>query len=384
MPKRILILGGGTGGVVVARKLSEHLTGDEAEIVLIDKNGRHLFWPSLLWVMAGTREVDDISRPLQLLEKRGIKVVVDEVTKIDPANNKVITKGGEYTYDYLVVALGATPRPDLLPGNEHICAPWTPEGALKCRKMLAEFRGGRVVIGTHDPIYKCAPAPFEAAFLIKYLMEQRGVTNVDITVFHQWKDPMEPFGPFMVSMFKRFLDMYNIKFVGGKPNVARVEEGRVVFEDNSSIEFDLGIVVPPHEPPPAVAQSELANPKAYNYMLVELPTLRHPKYKNVFGVGDIIEPTIGLGMAGVFAHFQGEYVASQIIDEIKGTFMGEHYNMTGVCVMDMGYMGAAVFCDFKDKLLGRAQYPDCYMIGGMRLFRAVKATFEKLWFDKFF
>jgi sulfide:quinone oxidoreductase len=56
-------------------------------------------------------------------------------------------------------------------------------------------------------------------------------------------------------------------------------------------------------------------------------------------------------MAGVFAHFQAEYVASRIADEIKGAYMGEHYNMSGVCVMDMGYIGATVYCDFTKRIL---------------------------------
>jgi hypothetical protein len=64
--------------------------------------------------------------------------------------------------------------------------------------------------------------------------------------------------------------------------------------------------------------------------------------------------------------------------------MGELYNMVGVCVMDTGYMGAAVWCDFTEKLYGRAEHPDCRMLGGMRSFRAVKVAFEKWWFANLF
>jgi sulfide:quinone oxidoreductase len=89
-------------------------------------------------------------------------------------------------------------------------------------------------------------------------------------------------------------------------------------------------------------------------------------------------------MAGVFAHFQAEHVVSQIIDRERGAYLGELYNMVGVCVMDTGYMGAAVWCDFTDKLFHRTDVPDCRMLGGMRAFRAVKAGFERYWFANLF
>ena len=382
--KKILILGGGPGGAVAANYLARRLGRDEAEITLIDKTGYHLYPPSLLWVMTGIREVDDIRRPLNLLEKKGVKVVVDEVTRILPEENAVETANGRYEYDYLIVALGSIPRPDKMEGWEHVCAPWTIEGALKCREMLSKFRGGDIVIGIHSQPYKCPPAPFEAAFMLRYIAEQRGVLEkTRITVFHEWSKPMEPFGPFMTSAFQVFLDQFGIRFIGGvRPE--EITSDRIKLSSGEELRHDFAIVVPPHEPPAPVAESELAKPDTGGYMDVELKTLRNPKYRNVFGVGDVISPTLGLGMAGVFAHFQAEYVSTQIIDEIRGTYSGEHYNMSGVCVMDMGYMGAAVYCDFSPKLLGQKPYPDCYMLGGMRLFRAVKEAFEAFWFARLF
>jgi len=69
---------------------------------------------------------------------------------------------------------------------------------------------------------------------------------------------------------------------------------------------------------------------------------------------------------------------------VRGTYVGELYNMVGICVMDCGYMGAAVWCDFTDKLMGRSNVPDCRMLGGMAAFRAVKAGFERYWFANLF
>jgi len=384
MARKILILGGGPGGVVAASNIVKRLGRGEAEITLIDRTGFHVFQPSQLWVMTGIREPDDIRRPLRLLERKGIKVVVDEVKAIKPEEHSVVTSSGRFDYDYLVVALGSIPEVSKIPGYEYnVCTPWTIEGALRCRKLLRSFRRGSIVIAPISWPYKCPPAPLEAAFMAKYLLEQRGVAGEsEVKVLHFWKEPMEPFGPKMVSAFKRFLELYGISFMGGV-EVEAFEERHVVTRGGERIKYDLAIAVPPHSPPEPVAASELGDPSIGGYMRVDKRTLRSPKYDNVYGVGDVIAPSLGIGMAGVFAHFQAEHVASRIVDEIAGAYMGEHYNMSGVCVMDLGYVGAAVYCDFTRRILA-GDYPDCVILGGMRAFRAVKYAFEKYWLEKWF
>jgi sulfide:quinone oxidoreductase len=380
----ILILGGGPGGLVAANTLARELAG-RARITLVDKSAYHTFLPSLLWVMTGHREPGDIKRPLALLERKGVRFVQGEVSSIEPEKSLVRLAGGrELKFDYLIVALGSQPRPDKLPGGDRACAPWTEEGAVRCRETLKRFRGGTIMVGPHSWPYKCPPAPFEVAFMVSYILEQRGVRGKSrIGVFHQWKRPMEPFGPTMSGAFERLMSQYGIDFIGGV-ELERVDDKGLVARDGERIEADLPIVVPPHEPPRPVSSSSLASEETGGYMLVDKRTLRHPDYGNVFGVGDVIAPTLGIGMAGVFAHFQAEFVASQIIDELKGAFMGEHYNMSGVCVLDMGYIGAAVYCDFSGKITGESEFPDCVMLGGMRLFRAVKLAFEKYWLSRWF
>ena len=153
-------------------------------------------------------------------------------------------------------------------------------------------------------------------------------------------------------------------------------------KDGRELAYDLALVVPAHEAPQVIRDSGMA--AEGGYMDVKLPSMASPEFEDVWGIGDVVAPTIGLGMAGVFAHFQAEHVVTQIIDRARGTYVGELYNMVGVCVMDTGYEGAAVWCDFTDKLCGRAEAPDCRMLGGMRAFRAVKSGFEAYWFANLF
>ncbi len=282
----------------------------------------------------------------------------------------------------MIVSLGAVVQPDEL--SSGLEAPWELDYAMVLRERLASFQGGRIVVGPMSWPYRCPPAPFEVAFMLRYLSEQRGIADkTPITVFHPWKQPMEVFGPLMVAGFQRFLKQFDVTFKGDFTLASHDRERkRLTSTKGESLDYDWGVVIPRHVPPAAVAQSPLATESGY--MDVKLPSMQHPVFPEVFGVGDAVAPTIGLGMAGVFAHFQAEHVVTQILDRIRGVYTGELYNTVGICVMDTGYVGAAVWCDFGPKLRGESQVPDCRLIGGMRAMRAVKVAFEKLWFTNLF
>jgi sulfide:quinone oxidoreductase len=382
--KRVVILGGGSGGAVAAKRLGRWSKEDELEVVLIDRNRFHEYRPSYLWVMTGKREPADVRRELSTLERRyGTRVVEAEVSAIDPEVRRVETdSAGGFDFDYLIVSLGAevTRRPELS-GLE---APWELDDALAARERLAGFQGGRVVVGVESWPYRCPPAPFEAAMMLRYLAEQRGVSEkTEISVFHTWEKPMETFGPLMVDGFGRFLEQRRVAFEGAFTLAGHDASNHVLRgEDGRELPYDLALVVPEHRAPAVVADSGMVADGGY--MDVELPSMASPEFEGVWGIGDVVAPTIGLGMAGVFAHFQAEHVASQIIDRVRGTFVGELYNMVGICVMDTGYEGAAVWCDFSEKLAGRSDVPDCRLLGGMRSFRAVKSGFEAYWFANLF
>jgi sulfide:quinone oxidoreductase len=381
--KRVVILGGGSGGAVASKRLARCSRDGELEVVLVDRSEWHEYRPSYLWVMTGKREPAQVRRELSILTRRyGTRVVHAEVTRIDPEAQRVETSGGGFDYDYLVVAVGAELRRSAeLSGLE---SPWELEDALLARQRIAGFDGGRVVVGVESWPYRCPPAPFEAAMMLRYLAEQRGVSErTEISVFHPWQRPMETFGPLMIDAFGRFLRMRRVRFEGGFEVEAHDPDARVLRgKDGRELPYDLALVVPAHRAPQVIRDSGLA--AEGGYMDVRLPSMVSPQFGNIWGIGDVVAPTIGLGMAGVFAHFQAEHVVSQILDSVRGTYLGELYNMVGICVMDTGYEGAAVWCDFTDKLSGRTDVPDCRMLGGMRAFRAVKAGFEAYWFANLF
>ncbi len=328
--KRVVILGGGSGGAVAAKRLARWSHEGEVEVVLIDRNRYHEYRPSYLWVMTGKREPDQVRRELSILSERyGTKVVNAEVTAIDADAKRVETTAEGFDYDYLIVSLwapsssAATSSPgSRRPGSSTMPSPL----AITCKS----FDGGHVVVGVESWPYRCPPAPFEAAMMLRYLAEQRGVSErTDISVFHTWQKPMETFGPLMVDGFGRFLDAARGRLRGRLRacRSRRFQPRPALRRMGASLEYDLALVVPAHQAPEVIREAELVADGGY--MDVSLPSMLSPTHPDVWGIGDVVAPTIGLGMAGVFAHFQAEHVVTQILDRVRGTFVGELYNMVG-------------------------------------------------------
>ena len=85
--KKIVILGGGCGGVVAATNLGRKL-GAEHDVTLVDRRPDHIFMPAFLFLMLGERQPQDISRSLKGLEKRNVKIINSEIVGIDPRRQR--------------------------------------------------------------------------------------------------------------------------------------------------------------------------------------------------------------------------------------------------------------------------------------------------------
>ena len=158
--KTIVILGGGSGGVISANELRKKLD-KKHRIILIDKNENHLFYPSLLWLILGWRKPEQIERPLSRLNKKGIEFVQGEVEQIDPKNHSVIVNKQKLNYDYLIVSLGAELNKTGIPKTDRIFDFYCLKGAKSTRVAINNFREGRIAILICSMPFKC-PAPTTA------------------------------------------------------------------------------------------------------------------------------------------------------------------------------------------------------------------------------
>ena len=378
MPRKVLVLGGGTGGLIISNELRKLLGKEEAEITVVDKRARSEFRPSYLYVAFGYREPDQVSLPLSLLERRGIRFVQAEVQRIDAANRRVETSAGPMDYDILVVSLGAETVEIGYP------SPWELDLALKTREALAGFRGGTLVVGIHSNPYRCPPAPYETAMLAHFYLETRGLRGKSrIVVVSTMKKPFENFGPLAAKMMSQMLEEMGIEHigVGGSPAIASLEGNVLEAATGDRIKFDAAFIVPPHRAPAPVAESELVKDGWAAARNPAYGDFRSERYGDVYVVGDVVAPNVPLGMAGTILHSYAPYVVSNIAAEVKGVSLGQPtFRVFGTCALDVGGFGMAAACDFTPFVQKKKPYPDCFFLPPAKPVRIFKEFFEKIYF----
>jgi sulfide:quinone oxidoreductase len=312
--KRIVILGGGCGGVVAATNLGRRLGADH-EVVIVDRRADHIFMPAFLFVMLGERQPWDISRKLGLLEKRNVKVIQSEILGIDPRNQQVLLKKEALTYDYLIVSLGLQTRPDLVSGfAEASIHPWEIESAVRLRDTLANFRGGRIVVGVPLGPYRCPPAPYETQWMLDGYFRQKGIRErVEIEYFTREPEPTgEAHDPvvWMDAESKRRNIKQNYEFVVKSIDPEKKEVQGLY---NYKLPYDLLVMVPPHRPAQVLLDSGLADTETG--IRVDYDTLR-TKWENVYAIGDCAD--MPASKAGGVAHQEADFLAHNLAVEITG------------------------------------------------------------------
>ncbi|MEX2605446.1 MAG: FAD/NAD(P)-binding oxidoreductase [Gracilimonas sp.] len=386
--KTIIILGGGIGGIVTANELSSHLHG-EHKIILIEKNSEHTFAPSYLWLMNGDRKKDQISVPLKSLLKKNVEAVNATVDEIVPAEKIVTANGKEYQYDFLVIALGADLAPEKITGwDDSIHTFYTYEGAEKLHATLKNFPGGKVTVVISSMPYKCPGAPYEGAMLIEdYIANKRLGKKVEIDLFTPEPQPLPVAGPELGNAVKSILDKKGIRF-HPKMQLDSVEtkSKQLFFNGKESFEYDLLVVVPPHQTPGVVKKSGLTN--ANGWIDVDAVSLQ-TKHENVFAVGDITSiPLPGrwvpdkpmmLPKAGVFAHLQAEVVAKNIAQTIKGEKAAGKFCADGYCMLEAGEdLAGFAYGDFFGE-----PHPQVKLKRIGKKWHIGKILFEKWWLSPF-
>ena len=312
--KRIVILGGGCGGVAAASQLGRKL-GAYHDVILIDRRSDHIFMPAFLFIMLGERQPQDISRSLSHLQKRDVKVIQSEILGIDPTRQEVALSNERINYDYLIVALGLQTRPDLVPGfAEASIHPWEMESAVRLRDRLATFDGGRIIVGVPLGPYRCPPAPYEAQWMLDGYFRQRGVRDrVEIEYFTRDPEPAgEAHDPvvWMDAESKRRNIKQHYEFVVRSVDPEKKEVKGLY---NYRLNYDLLVMVPPHRPAQVLLDSGLADTE--NGIRVDYDTLR-TKWDNVYAIGDCAD--MPASKAGGVAHQEADVLAHNLAVEITG------------------------------------------------------------------
>lgn len=372
-----LILGGGIGGLATASALRATL-GPEHRVVVVDRDDRHQFAASFLWLLNGTRNPAQISRPLDHLSARGIEFVHATVSAFDPVGRAVTLGDGRTLQgDFVVIALGAeldkTTPLGLAQGGHCL---YEADGAVAFHHALTRLERGRVVVLTTTPVYKCPAAPYEAAMLAEAAIRKAGRQGrVEVALYAAEVGPMLTAGS---EMSGALVGMLADKRIAYHPSheVVALNPGVLHFKGGAEVAFDLLGYVPRHRAPAVIGESGLAD--ASGWIPVDRNTFA-TRFPGVFAIGDVTTVPLAMGRplpkAGVFAHGQAEVVAANLARVISGRGEDRVFDGRGACFVEVGDSRAAYGAgNFYAEPL-----PAVTLYRPALWFHYGKVLFEKLW-----
>ena len=351
MGRRVLVLGGGTGGTLVANRLHRSLPRDEAEITVVDADDRHLYQPGLLFVPFG------LSRPSALVRSRraqlhpGIDFRQSAVDRVDlEAEQVVLQDGTAHSYDVLVVATGARLVPEETEGltgpgwGSSVHTFYSLPGAAALSAALPTFEGGRLVVNMVDMPVKCPVAPLEFCFLADWYFHERGIRDrVQISYVTSLD------GAFTKATCKRelsgLLAEKGVEVVT-EFNTGQVdgEAGKLISYDGRQVGFDLAVMVPLHGGAPYVSRSPGLGDEL-GFVPTDEATLQAKAAPNVFVIGDATD--LRVSKAGSVAHFQGEVLVRNIRRFLAGDALDASFDGHTNCFIESGF-GKALLIDYND------------------------------------
>ena len=253
MPKHVVVLGAGFGGLELVTGLSEAIP-DKVQITLIDKSDAFMFGFSKLDVMFGRRQANEVWNPYRAIDKPGVEFRQETVMSIDPEHRRVVTDAGTYDADVLVVALGADYDVAATPGlAEDGYEFYSFAGAERARDALAAFNGGGVIVGVLGPFFKCPGAPNETALLVDHYLSERGLR--DSSTIHL-VSPMPapiPISQRTSSAITAILEDHGVEYWPGSKVVRLDPEQHVAhLDDGRALPYDLFLGIPVHCAPEVV------------------------------------------------------------------------------------------------------------------------------------
>lgn len=336
MATRILIVGGGLSGTIVAnglcRKLTSQMASGDVVITVLGNTDKHLYQPGLLYVPFGRiRESELFRDQRKVLDRRAI-FHVDAATNIDVEGQKVTTESGRvHEYDYLVLATGSRIMPQNVPGLEE-AAHWfyDLDGARKMRKALSEFEGGKVVVNVNAP-HKCPVAPLEITFMLYEYFESKGILDkCEITYtypigrIHALEPVAEWALPEMESRGIKYETFFNTKEADPKAKTITSEEG-------VTLNYDFLVTIPPHNGSQVISDSDLG---AGGWVPTNTKTLHREGSTNVFVVGDTTN--IPISKAGSTAHFEADTLIENLSSLVTEGCWARDYDGKVFCFVETG------------------------------------------------
>ncbi len=348
--KRLVILGGGTGGTLAANRIRKSYDGAELRIDVVDQNNDHVYQPGLLFVPFGLAHSEEITRPRNRQLHRGINYHQSGISSVDIEVNEVVLGDGMVLpYDVLLVATGSVLQPEETEGMggpgwlENVFTFYDMEGATALAAKLENFVSGRLVINIVDMPIKCPVAPLEFAFLADWYFTERGVRE-DIAITYVTPLDGAFTKPTASATLSSLLEEKNIELIT-EFNTGEIDGNakKLIGYDETEIPFDLAVVIPLHGGSPYVENSPGLGDEL-GFIPTDNATLQSTVKPNIFVLGDAAD--VPASKAGSVTHFEGEVLVANIESFLAGSPLEARFDGHANCFIETGF-SKALLIDFN-------------------------------------
>ncbi len=349
-PKKLVILGGGTGGTLAANRIRKTFHDSDLQIDVVDQNNQHVYQPGLLFVPFGLADADEIQRPRDRQLHKGINYHQSAISSVDIEAEKVeLDDGSVLTYDVLLVATGSVLQPEETEGLngpgwlENVFTFYDMEGATALAEKLETFESGRMVINIVDMPIKCPVAPLEFAFLADWYFTEKGVRdNITITYVTPLDGAFTK--PTASATLSSLLEEKNIELVT-EFNTGEVDgEARLLIGyDETEIPFDLAVIIPLHGGAAYVEDSPGLGDEL-GFIPTDNATLQSLVKPNIFVLGDAAD--VPASKAGSVTHFEGEVLVANVESFLAERPLEASFDGHANCFIETGF-SKALLIDFN-------------------------------------
>ncbi len=347
--KRIVILGAGSGGTMLARHLFKKLPHESYKLTLVDPEPRHFYQPGFLFLPFGQIAPEECYRPKTDFIPKGIQLKVDRAVHIDPELQKITLDSGQFLlYDILVIATGTHIAPEETAGmlgtgwRKDVFDFYSFDGALALRDKLSQWPGGKLVVHITETPIKCPVAPLEFAFLADAFLEEKGIRDrSSITYVTPLSGAFTK--PRAANKLGHLLEEKDIHIVTDFAirEVDNVNK-KIISYDEIEVEYDLLVTVPTNLGDAVISDSGLGDD--FGFLRVNKHSLQHEQYPNIFSLGDATN--VPTSKAGSVAHFQSELLSANIIRYLMGLPVQLDFDGHANCFVETGH-GKALLIDFN-------------------------------------
>ena len=358
---KLIVAGGGSASVTVVGHLIRSGRYQPKDILVVEPSPENYYQPGFTMIGGGllgdnqtfiSKKIHLITAQTSKMFNKKVNILPKEVIRFDPENNSITVNGGEsYQYENLIVALGIKLDYESIPGllpalnseNSRVCSIYKYHYALKTNKVIGEFQGGKAVFCMPGQPVKCGGAPQK---ILNLSYDRFTQNRIKFNSEYYFPQP-SIFGiPKYAEKLKEIALNKGISLFPGHM-ITRVEDEKnlAYFKNDKeevSVKYDMLHVVPPHKPVDVLKKSSIVD--STGFVDLNKETMRHNKYKNIWGLGDCTNLPTSKTLAAAIS--QSSVLTDNLIQALDNKETTSKYHGYTSCPIFVG-SGKLMLCEFK-------------------------------------